>query len=300
MRIIVCVKQVPDSTIVRFDLRAKSLANVFYTMDPIDEVTISEAIRIRERTGATVTALTLGPPRSRDVLRTCLKMGADEAVHLCDEAFDNPDPLLTSEILATHIAALEYDLVLCGRQSMDTGNGFVGAGIAQFLDLPLVTAVTRIDIFTDTNSATVHRRLKGGDREIVETPLPAVLTVDTVLTKPVYPKLQTILQGLNKDIDTLDAKALGLDVNHVHPGFSTPVLSQPKPRLKKTATLESGPSPALPPAFKLPLAADRIKLIASGGVQDKGSKTVKKQPREAAAEILQFLIANGIISKPKS
>jgi len=299
MKIIVCVKQVPDSTIVRFDLRAKSLANVFYTMDPIDEVTISEAIKIRERTGATVQALTLGPPRAEDVLRTCLKMGADEAVHLCDEAFENPDPSLTSEILATHIAAHQYDLVLCGRESMDTGNGFVGAGIAQFLNLPLVTAVTRIDIFSDTNSATVHRRLKGGDREIVETPLPAVLAVDTVLTKPIYPKLQTILQGLKKEIATLDANALGIDVSHIDPGFSSPVLSQPKPRLKKTATLDSGPSPALPPAFKLPLAADRIKLIASGGVQDKGSKTVKKQPREAAAEIVEFLIANGIISKPK-
>jgi electron transfer flavoprotein beta subunit len=286
MKTVVCVKQVPDSAIVRFDLRTKTLANIHYTMDPIDEVTVSEAIKIRERTGGKVTALTLGPPRAEEVLRSCLKMGVDEAIHLCDEAFDNLDPSLTSEILARKIATLEHDLVLCGRESMDACNGFVGIGIAEFLRLPVVTAVTRIDVFADTKTAVVHRRLKGGDREIVETPLPAVLTVDVVLTKPVYPRLRTILEGLKKHITRLDAPALGIDHHALDPGFSPLVVSQPKPRLKKTATIDSSLSPH-----------ERMKLIASGGVQDKGSKTVKKHPHDAAAEIVQFLLSNGIISK---
>ncbi|MEE8471383.1 MAG: electron transfer flavoprotein subunit beta, partial [Dehalococcoidia bacterium] len=86
MRIVVCVKQVPDSSIVKFDLLTKALGNVYYIMDPIDEVSVSEAVKIRQKSGGQITALTLGPDRAVEVLRSCLKMGVDEAIHLCDEA----------------------------------------------------------------------------------------------------------------------------------------------------------------------------------------------------------------------
>lgn len=294
MRTVVCVKQVPDPTIVRFNIQTNKLENINYIMDPIDEVAVSEAIEIREKNEGTVTAITLGPDRADAVLRSCLMMGVDEAIHLCDEAFDNIDVHSTSTILARQIAKLRYDLILCGNASMDEGNGFVGAGIAELLNLPLVTDVTRIDIFADTNTATVHRRLRGGDREIVETPLPAVFTVDIILTKPAYPRLRTILTGLKKGITRLDAQTLGLDAESIEPAFTVPIISQPKPRLKKTATLDTSQAPGVP---GLPLAADRIRSIISGGMQDKGSKTIKKSPQAAAAEIIQFLISNGIISR---
>lgn len=286
MRTVVCVKQVPDSTTVKFDIRTNSLENIHYIMDPIDEVAVSEAIGIRGKSGGEVIAITLGPPRAEEVLRSCLKMGGDQAIHLCDEAFDNLDVHSTSVILAKQIARVQYDLILCGNESMDEGNGFVGAGIAETLNLPLVTAVTRIDIFADTNTAIVHRRLKGGDREIVESPLPAVFAVDSVLTKPIYPPLRTILAGLKKKITRLDAKAIGIDVKDIERTVALLGISQPKPRLKKTATIDSSLSPA-----------ERMKLIISGGVQQKGSKTIEKLPQAAAAEIIQFLIDNDIISK---
>ena len=286
MRTVVCVKQVPDSTTVKFDILTDSLQNVHYIMDPIDEVTVSEAIKIREKAGGEVTAITLGPPRTEEVLRSCLKMGVDRAIHLYDEAFDNLDAYSTSSILARQIAKLQYDLILCGNQSMDEGNGFVGAGIAESLNLPLITAVTRIDIFADTNTAVVHRRLKGGDREIVETPLPAVFTAETVLTSPVYPRLRTILDGLKKNITRVDAQSSNLDIEGIEPALALLSISQPKPRLKKTATIDSSLSPA-----------ERMKLIMSGGVQQKSSKAVAKPPDAAASEIVQFLIDNGIISR---
>lgn len=286
MRTVVCVKQVPDSTTVKFDIRTNSLENIHYIMDPIDEVAVSEAIGIRGKSGGEVIAITLGPPRAEEVLRSCLKMGGDQAIHLCDQAFDNLDVHSTSVILAKQIAEVQYDLILCGNESMDEGNGFVGAGIAETLNLPLVTAVTRIDIFADTNTAIVHRRLKGGDREIVESPLPAVFTVDSVLTKPIYPPLRTILAGLKKKITRLDARATGIDVKDIERTVAPLGISQPKPRLKKTATIDSSLSPA-----------ERMKLIISGGVQQKGSKTIEKLPEAAAAEIIQFLIDNDIISK---
>jgi len=288
MRTIVCVKQVPDPTIVKFDIRTNSLENIHYIMDPIDEVAVSEAIGIRERNGGEVTAITLGPPSAEEVLRNCLKMGVDQAIHLCDEALNNLDVHSTSIILAEQIAKGQYDLILCGNESMDEGNGFVGAGIAETLNLPLVTAVTRIDIFADTDTATVHRRLKGGDREVVESSLPAVFTVETVLCKPVYPPLRTILAGLKKEITKLDAKTIGIDARNIPPTVSPLGISQPKPRLKKTATIDSSLSPA-----------ERMKLIISGGVQQKSSKTIEKQPDAAAAEIIRFLIDNGIVSREK-
>ncbi len=286
MRTVVCVKQVPDSTTVKFDIRTNSLENIHYIMDPIDEVAVSEAIRIREKNGGEVTAVTLGPPRTEEILRSCLKMGADQVIHLCDEAFDDLDVYSTSIVLSRVIAKRQYDLILCGNESMDEGNGFVGAGIAETLHLPLVRAVTRIDIFADTNTAILHRRLKGGDREIVESPLPAVFTVDSVLTKPLYPPLRTILAGLKKKIAKLDAEAIGIDVRDIEPMVVLLGISQPKPRLKKTATIDSSLSPA-----------ERMKLITLGGVQQKSSQTIEKLPHAAAAEIVQFLIDNGIISK---
>jgi electron transfer flavoprotein beta subunit len=286
MNIIVCVKQVPDPIVVKFNIETGKLDNIHYLMDPVDEVAISEAIRIRERDGGQVTVINLGPPRAEEVLRNALKMGADEAIHLCDEAFENLDSYSTSVIIAKLISKLPYDIILCGRESMDEGNGFIGAAIAEWLNLPLVTAVTRLDVFSDTKIARVHRRLKGGDREILETTLPTVFTVESMLRKPVYPPLRIILAGIKKHITNMNAKSLGIDMRSIEPAMVVVGVSQPKPRLKKTATIDSKLS-----------AHERMKLLMSGGVQQKGSKTIEKPPQAAAAEIIQFLIANGIISK---
>jgi len=286
MKIIVCIKQVPDPTIVKFNIETGKLDNIHYLMDPVDEVAISEAIRIRERDGGLVTVITLGPPRAEEVLRKALTMGADEAIHLSDEAFDNLDLYSTSVILARQIAKLQYDLILCGRESADENNSFMGPAMAEWLDLPLVTAVTRLDIFADTKSARIHRRVKGGDREVLECQLPAVFTVESALRSPVYPSLKTILAGLKKNITKVDAKSLGIDVKSIEPATAVVGISQPKPRLKKTATIDNKLS-----------AHERMKLLMSGGAQQKGSKTVEKPPQAAAADIIQFLIANGIITK---
>jgi len=286
MKIIVCIKQVPDPTVVKFNIETGALDNIHYILDPVDEVAVSEAIKIGERDGGKVTAISLGPPRVEEAVRTCLKMGVDEAIHLCDEAFDSLDVYSTSIVLAKLIAMSQYDLILCGRESVDEGTGFLGAGIAEWLNLPLVTAVTRLDIFADTKTARVHRRLKGGDREILECQLPAVFAVESVLRKPVYPPLKTILAGLKKRVTKVDAKSLGIDMRSIEPAIAVVGISQPKPRLKKTATIDSKLS-----------AHERMKLLMSGGTQQKGSKTIEKAPQQAAAELIQFLIANGIISK---
>ena len=286
MKTVVCVKQIPDPTIVKFDIETRTLGNVHYVIDPVDEAALSAAIRIREKSGGQVTAISLGPPRAREVLETSLKMGADSAIHLCDASFENVDAYTTSLILARAIQALEYDIILCGKASLDEGNGFVGAALAEWLDLPLVTSTTRIDIFADTNTAVVHRRVKGGDREILESPLPALFTVEVVLASPVYPALRTILAGKKKQVATLDPASIGMDMAGIQPAMTVVGISQPKPRLKKTATIDSSLSPA-----------ERMRLIAAGGMQQKSSKAVAKLPKAAAADIVQFLLDNGLIAR---
>ncbi len=293
MRVVTCAKQVPDSTVVKYDIVSKTLTNVSYILDPIDEIALSEAIRIREKNGGEVTAITLGPRRAEEVLRTCLKMGADRAIHLLDEDAEHRDPTSIAAIVAKHIGRLPYDVILCGNQSMDQGNGYVGVGIAEELGLPVCTAVTRVDIFADTRSAVVHRRLKAGNREIVETPLPAVFTVETVLSKPIYPKLRTILTGRRKPIDKVDVSADTQVASGLSPAFGEMTVTQPKPRLKKTASIPTGGSAG----GGFFATHERMKLIASGGVQDKGSKVVKKPPAQAADEIIEFLISHGIVAR---
>ena len=288
MRTIVCVKQIADPTTIRFNIETGTLDNVHHVMDPLDEVAISEALRIREKNGGEVVAISVGPPGAQDVLRTSLKMGADEAIHVCDELFDNLDAHSVALLLARVISRLQYDLILCGKESSDEGNSFLGAGLAESLDLPLVTSSTRIDIFADTRSAIVHRRVKGGDREIVESPLPAVFTIESILCKPIYPPLRTMLAGAKKEIKKLDPRSLGIDLREIEPTVAILGISQPKPRLKKTATIDSRLSPA-----------ERIRLITAGGAQQKSSKFVEKSPQAAAADIIRFLIDNGIISVEK-
>ncbi len=288
MRTIVCVKQIADPTTIRFNIETGTLDNVHHVMDPLDEVAISEALRIREKNGGEVVAISVGPPGAQDVLRTSLKMGADEAIHVCDELFDNLDAHSVALLLARVISRLQYDLILCGKESSDEGNSFLGAGLAEALGLPLVTSSTRIDIFADTRSAIVHRRVKGGDREIVESPLPAVFTIESILCKPIYPPLRTMLAGAKKEIKKLDLRSLGIDLREIEPTVAILGISQPKPRLKKTATIDSRLSPA-----------ERIRLITAGGAQQKSSKFVEKPPQAAAADIIRFLIDNGIISVEK-
>ena len=283
MKIVVCVKQIPDPASIRFDTDTGKMANICYVMNPPDEVAVCEAIRIKERAGeGNVTIVSLGPARVGEALRSCLTMGVDEAIHLLDAAFDNLDAYAVSMVLARTIAKLRPDLILCGTESADEGSGFVGAGLAEWLDLPLVISVSKLDITPNVKSVVVQRRLMGGAREIVECPIPAVLAVDVSLGPVRRFPLKTILAGLNKKIVTVDARSLTVEDMMT----ATDVLSieQPKPRLKKTAVVDSKSS-----------ASERLKKLLSGGVTNKPAKAVEKHPEAAASEIVRFLVDNGIV-----
>jgi electron transfer flavoprotein beta subunit len=219
MKIVVCVKQVPDTETrvkVAPSGHAISEADVAnWIPSPYDEFAIEEAIRIKEAKGGEVVLVTVGPERAQAALRTGLAMGADAAVHVKDASLDATDTLGTARALAAAILTLApFDLVLCGQQGVGGDHSQVPAMLAELLDLPQVTVAVKIEI--GDGKATVEREVDGG-RETWETALPAVISAQKGLNEPRYASLKGIMAAKKKPVQVLDAAGLGLDAAAVAP-----------------------------------------------------------------------------------
>lgn len=214
MNSIVCVKQVPD-TEIRIEIEDGQVVGekLQYVINPYDEYAIEEALRLREKfSEGRVTVLTLGPERAREAIMQALSVGADEAIHLVDEAFRGGDAYATAQALAEAIVRLdlEYDMILCGKQGVDHDNAQVGIALAEMLSLPHVSLVTRLEVADDKSKATAQREVEGG-KEVVETPLPAVITAQKGLNEPRYPTFKGIRAARQKPIHKKTAAELGID-----------------------------------------------------------------------------------------
>jgi electron transfer flavoprotein beta subunit len=232
MKIVVCVKQVPDTeTRVKIDAsgRAVSEADVAnWILSPYDEFAVEEALRIKEAKGGEVVAVTVGPERAQAALRTALAMGADSAVHVKDAALDATDTLGTARALAAAVKTLApYDLVLCGQQGVGGDNSQIPGMLAELLDLPQVTVAVKIAVGEGT--ATVEREIEGG-RETWQTPLPAVVSAQKGLNEPRYASLKGIMAAKKKTIQALDLAGLGLDAAAVAPKVTVTAMSLPPAR----------------------------------------------------------------------
>lgn len=271
MKIIVCVKQVPHPDVVRFDLATNMIEDVVYMMNPYDRVALEEAIRIKEKLGdSEVIAITLGPPEAEKVLKSCLAMGADKAILLSDENFKNFDAYATSIALSKAISKLSYDLIICGKMSIDECNGYVGAGIAEALKLPHVPAITKLELSPDNKKAIIARRVANIDREVVECSLPAVFTTDEELNQPRYISILKTLMVNGQEITRFDAKSLGMESGDIKPKVEILSYSSPKPRLKKGGVAARGPSASLS-------AHERMKMLmkGSGGSKKQVTKLLR-------------------------
>ena len=218
MKIIVPLKQVPD-TATRIRIRPDALGieteGVTYIISPYDEFALEEALRIKEKLGqGEVVAITLGPAKAKEALRSALAMGADRAVHLIDPAFESGDPLANARALAAAIKSMPFDLILCGRQAIDDDSAQVGPMLAEFLGLPQVCLVMKVELAADRRMATVHRQIEGA-LEVIEVPLPAVLTAQKGLNEPRYPSLKGIMGAKKKEIRDVSLAALGLEAQAV-------------------------------------------------------------------------------------
>jgi len=284
MNIVVCVKPVPDVSIITLDPNTGLIDSddLVYIVNPYDMVAVEEAVRIKERDGVSqVTLISVAPPSTRRLLRRCLATGADEAMLLWDSSFNNLDSYATGVILAKAIGSLQYDLILCGQKAIDTEAGQVGSVLAARLDLPLASRVAQIDVSPDGKKVTVESKLEKGNRARVEVILPAVLAIEVDLNEPRYASLPSLMTGLRKDIKEVDLKALGLSYEEVGPKGAktrTVTLSLPKPRPKKVFTPDSHLS-----------AEERLRLIMSGGVTQKQSDLLEGDPGNIASNVVKFL-----------
>ncbi|OWZ84072.1 electron transfer flavoprotein subunit beta/FixA family protein [Natranaerobius trueperi] len=214
MNIIVCIKQVPDTSEVKLDPETNTLIRegVPSIVNPFDENAVEAALQIREKFGGKVTVITMGPPQAKDALKKCVSMGADDAYLLSDKAFAGSDTWATSYTLSRAIKKLgDYDLILCGKQAIDGDTAQVGPGIAEHLDFPQVTYVQEIDEVNDDKIRL--KRLVEGATHVMNVSLPAVLTVEKSVNNPRYPSIKGIMRSSKMEIPVLVAKDLDTDPN---------------------------------------------------------------------------------------
>ena len=178
-------------------------------ISPFDEQAVEAALRIKDAQGGKITAISLGINLLRDVVKKPLSMGADELILLEDEAFAEGDSWSTAYALAMAIKKIgEYDLILCGREASDWNSGQVGSGIAEILGLPSVTLVKKIDVMDGKMKV---ERLTADGYEVIEVPLPAVVTVSNELGEPRYPTIKGIMAAKKKEPTVWKPADLELD-----------------------------------------------------------------------------------------
>lgn len=221
MRIVACIKQVPDTTQVQIDPVTNTLIRegIPFIVNPYDTHAIEESLRLKDRFGFRVTAISMGPPNAEATLRKALALGVDDAILLSDRVFGGADTLATSNVLAEAIKRLneeeEVGLVICGKQTIDGDTAQVGPGIATRLDFCQLTLVDRIEhLDRDKRRITVRRKLEGR-HEIVEAPLPVVLTVVREINRPRYPTVPMRLASLEGAVTVWNNQVLKLDEQNI-------------------------------------------------------------------------------------
>lgn len=214
MNIVVCVKQVPDTTVVKIDPKTGTLIRdgVPSIINPEDKHALEGALKIKEATGAKVTVVSMGLPMAKAALREALCMGADEAILLTDRALGGADTLATSKALAGVIAKLDADLVFAGRQAIDGDTAQVGPEIAEHLNIPQVTYVQDVKVEGDT--LIVNRALEDG-HQVVEVKTPCLLTAIEELNSPRYMHVARIFETSDDEIKVMGAADIDVPVEQL-------------------------------------------------------------------------------------
>ncbi|MFD3158203.1 electron transfer flavoprotein subunit beta [Haloimpatiens sp. FM7330] len=210
MNIVVCLKQVPDTTEVRIDPVKGTLIRegVPSIINPDDKNALEEALVLKEQLDAKITVISMGPPQAQKALREALAMGADEAILLSDRAFGGADTLATSRALAAAIKNLDYDIVFAGRQAIDGDTAQVGPEIAEHLNLPQVTYVEKVE--RDGEELKVRRALEDG-YETIKVKMPVLLTAIKELNEPRYMSIKNIFGVFDKEVKVWSSDDIDID-----------------------------------------------------------------------------------------
>jgi electron transfer flavoprotein beta subunit len=226
MNIVVCIKQVPGTTEIKIDPKTNTLVRegVKSIINPFDCYAVEEGVRLRERYGGKVTVITMGPPQAEEALRETISLGADDAILLSDRAFAGSDTWATSYVLSKAIARIaQYDIIICGKQTLDGDTGQVGPGISEMLKLPFIAYVSKIEEIKD-KYIRVQRMVEEG-YEVIEATLPAVITVVKEINVPRLPSLRGTMKAKSAKIPVWTAADIGVEADKAGiPGSPTRVV----------------------------------------------------------------------------
>lgn len=260
MNIVVCVKQTPDSAAKIGVENGKVTSDSGLVLNPWDEYGVEEAIRLKEKHGGKVTALSLGGDSAKEALKTCLAMGCDEAFLLADAAFEGSDVPATAYILAQAIRKVGgVDVALFGRAAIDGDSGLVPAAVARHLGWSPLTYTAKI-VEMGQGAVTVERQIEPG-RQVVRAKLPAVISTVKEINEPRYPSFMGIRKASKAVIPTWSAADVGVDVSRVG---------------------TAGSATRWPSIFTPPVRDTQVEIIAG-------------TPAEVAATLADKLIADKVI-----
>jgi electron transfer flavoprotein beta subunit len=247
MHIVVCVKMVPDTTQVKIDPVTNTLVRegIPFITNPFDSPAVEEALKIKDRHGAKVSIVSMGPPTADAVIRKAIAMGADEGVLLSDRVFGGADTLATSKVIAHAISELsrveKVDLILCGRQTIDGDTAQVGPGIATRLGYSQITLVDRIVKVDVERKTIVARRKTEESYETVESKWPALLTIEREANRPRYPSIPRRLLAEEISVPVWNNYSLKLDPELIGlKGSATTVKRIFAPEAQKGELFEAG------------------------------------------------------------
>ena len=216
MNIVVCVKQVPNVAQIKFNNETKTIVREGVTLQTssLDRRAVTQAVRMKEAHGGTVTVVTMGPPSAKAVLSEAMAAGADRAVHLNDRAFAGSDTLATARALAAAIKKIGFDLVICGRFTNDSETGQVGPEVAELLGVPQATNARKVEYDEKGNQLIVHREVEDG-LDVYEVKLPALMTAGEFLNVPIRPTPEQLEAAKSLPIEEWTAADLGLAASDI-------------------------------------------------------------------------------------
>src|ERR1700736_4288816 len=211
MNVLVCIKQIPDPNAPgKLDPQTKRLVRegVDLVLDPGDEHAVEAGLQLVEKDGGEATVISMGPPKALEAIRRALAMGAHRGILVSDPALENSDALSTARVIAAAIKGQTYDLVICGTESTDGSSGAVPAQLAELLGLPLLSFAKKLEV--SGGKAQIDRQTDDCF-DVVEAPLPAVVTVTGGINEARYPALRGIMQAKNKEVREVGLKEMKLN-----------------------------------------------------------------------------------------
>ena len=237
MKILVCVKQVPESgAVIRIDGSQRWIRETTtYKMNRFDEFAVEEALMIRQDfPGTRVDAVSVGPDRAAMVVKRAIGMGADRGVHVKTEDHGYLNPLTVASLIAGYARDRHYDLILTGVMAEDDMQGMVGPLVAELLFLPCATFTIFEKITPETRTIYVEREIEGGYRDTLELKLHAVLTIQGGINKPRYPSLSNMLRSKQQKLETIVARF------NEQPGPREKILRVSYPQKSRSGTVLNG------------------------------------------------------------